>query len=161
MREPETTKPLDFAPEPVQCSAMYQTNSIFYIDQLGRPLMAGIAIEDPTSIVRHQGLIAYDQLGQQVVLENSFRFGGAVLIQPVMFNGGKQVKIVRVPRNLHESQAVIQRAWNDVVKQLKWTPLYNCQDFISNAYTGKVGSKTRDGIALGGLAAAALFAIVG
>ncbi|MGO8720430.1 MAG: hypothetical protein ACLQMO_14630 [Acidobacteriaceae bacterium] len=140
---------------------MYQVNSIFYTDQLGRPLMAGTAIEDSTSIVRHQGLIAYDELGQQVVLENSFRFGGAVLIQPVMFNGGKQVKIVRVPRNLYESQAIIQRAWNDVVKQVKWTPFYNCQDFISNAHTGKVGSKTRDGIVLGGLAAAALLAIVG
>jgi len=140
---------------------MYQTNSIFYTDQLGRPLMAGTAIEDPTSLVRHQGLIAYDEIGRQVVLENSFRFGGAVLIQAAMFNGGKQVKIVRAPRNLYESQAIIERAWNDVVKQVKWTPFYNCQDFISNAYTGKVGSKTRDGIVLGGLAAAAIFAIAG
>lgn len=140
---------------------MYQTNSILYTDQHGCPLMAGTAIEDPTSIVRHQGLITYDELGQQVLLENSFRFGGAVLIQPVMFNGGKQVRIVRMPRNLYESQAIIQRAWNDVAKQVKWTPFYNCQDFISNAYTGKVGSRTRDGIVLGGLAAAALFAIVG
>jgi len=140
---------------------MYQTNNILYTDQFGHPLMAGTAIEDPTSLVRHQGLIAYDELGQQVVLENSFRFSGAVLIQPVMFNGGKQVKIVRVPRNPYESQAIIQRAWNDVLKQVKWTPFYNCQDFISNAYTGKAGSKTRDSIVLGGLAAAALFAIAG
>jgi len=140
---------------------MYQRNGILYTDQHGCPLMAGTAIEDPTSTVRHQGLIAYDELGQQVVLENSFRFGGAVLIQPAMFNGAKPVKIVRLPRNLYESQAIIQRAWNDVVKQVKWTPFYNCQDFISNACTGKVGSKTRDGIVLGGLAAAALFAIVG
>jgi len=140
---------------------MYQINNIAYTDQLGRSLMAGTAVEDPTSIVRHQGLIAYDELGQQVMLENSFRFGGAVFIQPVMFNGGKEVKIVRVPRNFYEAQAIVQRAWNDVVKQVKWTPFYNCQDFISNAYTGKVGSKTRDGIVVGGLAAAALFAIVG
>jgi len=59
---------------------MYQTNSVLYTDQLGRPLMAGTAIEDPTSIVRHQGIIAYDELGQQVVLENSFRFAGAISI---------------------------------------------------------------------------------
>lgn len=133
---------------------MSQANRIVYIDQGGRPLMAGTAIEDSTSFVKHQGLIAYDQLGQQLVLENSLRFGRAVAIEPILFNGGKSVNIVRAPRSLLESQAIMQRAWRDVELGVKWTVFDNCQDFISRSYTGKNGSKTRDGVVLTGLAAA-------
>ena len=137
---------------------MFSPSQFFYPDPQGNPLPGGTAIEDSTSPVQHQGLIAW-RFGCQVVLENSFRHRGAVEISAFNFNGGKPVQVVRSPQNYFEAEMIVQRAWADVQNGVKWSPFYNCQDFISHAYTGRNGSKTRDGIVLGGLAAALLFAL--
>ncbi|MGD0569309.1 MAG: hypothetical protein ABSA78_12975 [Candidatus Sulfotelmatobacter sp.] len=129
-----------------------------YRDQQGQPLMGGTAIEDRTTLVHHQGIIAYRD-DVQIVLESSLRHGGAVEIPAIEFNGGKIVSIVRTPRSPAAADVIVQRAWGDVQRGVKWSLLNNCQDFVSRAYEGKNGSKTRDIVVVGGLAAAALIAL--
>jgi hypothetical protein len=136
---------------------MYQQNQFVYRDQQGRLLAEGTVIEDRTSFALHQGIIAYQSDGQQIVLQNSKRFGQAVATFSIEFNGGLQAWIVRVPKTPAEGAAVVQRAWSEVQRGVKWTGLDNCQDFVSRAYTGQNGSKTRN-VLLIGAAAALLFA---
>jgi hypothetical protein len=138
---------------------MASENQIVYVDQNGNPLMAGTAIEDRTSLIHHQGIVAYDGGFNQVVIENSFRHRRAVMIPSIAFNGGKNVAVVRTPTNRFQGEQIVQRAYADVVAGVKWTFLNNCQDLVTRAYEGKNGSKTRDFVVLGGLAAAALIAL--
>jgi len=124
-----------------------------YRDQFGFPLAGGTAIEDRTTLVRHQGIIAYCNWNQ-VIIENSFRHRQAVVIPSIEFNGGKTAWIIRQPNDQWHGEQIVQRANADVVAGVKWTLLNNCQDLVTRAYEGKNGSKTRDVVMLGGLAAA-------
>jgi hypothetical protein len=136
---------------------IYQQQFV-YRDPQGQPLAGGTAIEDRTTLFFHQGLIAYR--GElQIMLESSFRHGGAVEIPVMEFNNGKIAWIIRTPRDQRHGDQIIQRAWGDVQQGVRWSLLNNCQDFVSRAYDGKNGSKTRDVVILGGLAAAALIAL--
>jgi hypothetical protein len=138
---------------------MFYQPHLIYRDAQGQPLQGGTAIEDRSTLFFHQGLIAW-RGDVQIVLENSFRHRGAVEIPMMEFNGGKIVWIVRTPRNPMEAELIVQRAWNDVVNGVKWSLFNNCQDFVSRAYTGENGSKTRNAVFVGGLATAAVFAII-
>jgi hypothetical protein len=129
-----------------------------YLDQSGFPLAGGTAIEDRTTLVHHQGIIAYRD-DVQIVLESSFRHGGVVEIPSIEFNGGKIASVIRRPNDQWHGEQIIQKAWGDVLRGVRWSLLNNCQDFVSRAYDGKNGSKTRDAVVVGGLAVAALIAI--
>jgi hypothetical protein len=127
-----------------------------YCDQFGIPLAGGTAIEDRTTLIHHQAIIAY-RYGEQVVIENSFRHRQAVVIPSIQFNGGKIAWPVRRPNDQRHGEQIVQRACADVDAEVKWTPFNNCQDLVTRAYEGKNGSKTRN-IVLGGLAAVAVIA---
>lgn len=137
---------------------MIRQQQFVYRDQSGFPLAGGTAIEDRTTLVRHQGVIAYRN-GDQVVIENSFRHRQAVVIPSIGFNEGKIAWIIRTPNDQRHGEQIVQRAYADVVAEVKWTPFNNCQDLVTRAYEGKNGSNTRDAAVVGGLAVAALIAI--
>jgi hypothetical protein len=59
-----------------------------YCDQFGIPLAGGTAIEDRTTLIHHQAIIAY-RYGEQVVIENSFRHRQAVVIPSIQFKWGQ------------------------------------------------------------------------
>ncbi|MHB8216243.1 MAG: hypothetical protein ACYDDS_09205 [Candidatus Sulfotelmatobacter sp.] len=127
-----------------------------YRDQFGLPLAGGTAVEDRTSPIHHQGIVAYRNW-DQVVIENSFRNRQAVVIPSIQFNGGKIAWVIRTPNDQWHGEQIVQRAYADVVAEVKWTPFNNCQDLVTRAYEGKNGSKTRN-IVFGGLAAVAVIA---
>ena len=135
---------------------MIRQQQFVYRDQSGFPLAGGTAIEDRTTLIHHQALIAY-RYGEQVVIENSFRHRQAVVIPSIQFNGGKIAWPVRTPNDQRHGEQIVQRAYADVVAEVKWTVLNNCQDLVTRAYEGKNGSNTRN-IVLGGLAAVAVIA---
>jgi hypothetical protein len=135
---------------------MFYQEPFVYRDQFGFPLAGGTAIEDRTSPIQHQGIIAY-RSGDQVVIENSFRYRQAVVIPSIQFNGGKIAWVVRTPNDQRHGEQIVQRAYADVVAEVKWTPFNNCQDLVTRAYEGKNGSKTRN-LVVGALAAVAVIA---
>jgi hypothetical protein len=135
---------------------IYQEPFVYTDPQFGFPLAGGTAIEDCTSLSSHQAIIAY-RYGQQVVIENSFRYRHAVVIPSIQFNGGKMACVVRAPNDQWHGEQIVQRAYADVVAEVRWTPFNNCQDLVTRAYEGKNGSKTRNFV-LGGLAAVTVIA---
>jgi len=130
-------------------------------DQSNRPLAQATVVRVPSPI-NHVGIIAYDDLGQQIVLHNSKKRGYAAATSPDEFNDGNlQVVIDRPPASSVEGAEIVQRAWSDVQRGVRWSWFNNCQDFVNRAVQGRNGSPTRDlvfGLCALGVVAFAVFA---
>ena len=127
-----------------------------FVDEHGRLLPGGTALQDPCTL--HEGIVAYAQTGQQVMLHRSKKLGRSAMTLPDAFTDGScQIVRKRVPQSPAEGQDVVRRAWNDVQRGTPWTWFDNCQDFVNSAYTGRDGSPTRDFFVVGLLVAGFLF----
>jgi hypothetical protein len=111
-----------------------------YLDANQRPLPGGAALGfGPV----HQGILAYLENGQQVILNTSLKHGRPV-VSPVEEFNGVPVRLVRpLPKTWEDSMRIQQNAWNLVQAGAPWTIFNNCQDFVSLSVDGKPGSQTR------------------
>lgn len=120
-----------------------------FVDQFGVLFPEGTVLE-VVSLERHQGVVAYTAMAQQVIIHNSKKLGRAVISWPNDLSDGKHEVIVnRTPLSPSEGGRIVQSANADVQRGVRWTPFDNCQDLVSRATTGKNGSPTRN-ILLGG-----------
>jgi hypothetical protein len=128
-----------------------------FVDVNMNRLPQGEAIKFP-SLVRHEAIIAYDLYGQQVLLENSKKYGKPTVTNPEEYRG-IPFEISRTPSSPAHGIQIVERAYAEIQSEgTKWTPLNNCQDFVSRAYAGRSGSETRNFV-LGALALAGLVGI--
>jgi hypothetical protein len=117
-----------------------------YVDEYQRPLPGGTALGFGPI---HQGILAYLNTGEQVILNTSLKHGRPV-VSPVEEFNGVPVRVVRaVPKTWEDSVRIQQNAWNLLHAGAPWTVFNNCQDFVSMAYNGKPGSETRTLLGLG------------
>lgn len=128
----------------------------YFIDVHGNRLPQGTAIKFP-SVMRHEAIIAYDYYGQQVLLEKSKKYGKPTVTNPEEYRDIPS-EISRNPSSPAHGIRIVQQAYAEIQAGASpWTPLDNCQDFASCAYTGKSGSETRNFV----LGAVALLGLVG
>jgi hypothetical protein len=124
---------------------------MYFTDQVGNPLPAGAKVRVP-SLFNHTGIIAYTDVGQQVVLHNSKKRGHAAVTAPEELNNGNLPVVVDwLPQTPEEGARTVQRALEDVQRGVRWSWFDNCQDFVSRALKGQNGSPRRDYIFLTGL----------
>jgi hypothetical protein len=117
-----------------------------YVDESQRPLPGGTALGFGPI---HQGILAYLNTGEQVILNTSLKHGRPV-VSPVEEFNGIPVRVVRpLPKTWEDSVRIQQNAWKLVQAGVPWTVFNNCQDFVSMAYNGKPGSETRTLLGLG------------
>jgi hypothetical protein len=117
-----------------------------YVDECQRPLPGGTALGFGPI---HQGILAYLNTGEQVILNTSLKHGRPV-VSPVEEFNGVPARVVRpLPKTWEDSVRVQQNAWKLVQAGAPWTVFNNCQDFVSMAYNGKPGSETRTLLGLG------------
>jgi len=120
-------------------------------------LPQGMAIKFPP-VVNHEAIIAYDFYNQQVLLEKSKKYGKPTVTNPEEYRGIPFV-ISRNPSSPAHGIQIVERAYAEIQSGgTKWTPLDNCQDFVTRAYAGRNGSETRNFV-LGALALAGLVGI--
>ena len=120
-------------------------------------LPQGTAIKFP-SVANHEAIIAYDFYGQQVLLENSKKYGKPTVTNPEEYRG-IPFEISRSPSSPAHGPQIVERAYAEIQREeTKWTLLNNCQEFVSRAYVGRNGSDTRNFV-LGALALAGLVGI--
>jgi hypothetical protein len=120
-------------------------------------LPQGVAVKFP-SVANHEAIIAYDFYGQQVLLENSKKYGKPTVTNPEEYRG-IPFEISRRPSSTAHGVQIVERAYAEIQSEgTKWTLLNNCQDFVSRAYAGRNGSETRSFV-LGALALAGLVGI--
>ncbi|MFZ0586346.1 MAG: hypothetical protein WCF22_04840 [Candidatus Sulfotelmatobacter sp.] len=117
-----------------------------YLDAHQRPLPGGAALGfGPV----HQGILAYFDNGQQVILNTSLKHGRPVVSPLEEFNGVRPWLVRPLPNTWEDSIRIQQNAWNLVQAGAPWTIFNNCQDFVSMSYDGKPGSETRKLVAAG------------
>jgi hypothetical protein len=128
----------------------------YFCDANLNRLPQGTAIKFP-SMIRHEAIIAYDFYGQQVLLEKSKKYGKPTVTNPEEYRG-IPFEISRTPSSPAHGIQIVERAYAETQGGgTKWTPLDNCQDFVSRAYAGRNGSETRNFV----FAALALAGLVG
>jgi hypothetical protein len=126
----------------------------YFCDLKMNPLPQGTAVKFP-SVANHEAVIAYDFYGQQVLLENSKKYGKPAVTNPEEYRG-IPFEISRMPCSPAHGVQIVERAYAEIQSGgTKWTLLNNCQDFVSRAYAGRNGSDTRN-LVLGALALAGL-----
>jgi hypothetical protein len=118
-------------------------------------LSHGTVVEFPSQFF-HQAIVAYNVMGEQVLLEKTLLHGKPTITNPEAYRNVAYT-IARRPRSPQHAVAIINHALGEIEAGARWTIFDNCQDFVSRAYDGKGGSKTRT-ICLG---AAAILGFVG
>ncbi len=99
----------------------------------------------------HVGTVGYTPWDLQVVGHNSKQHGSVVITWPEGFNDGYIPFQYRLPPSVEHGKRVWQNVLTEAERGVLWTPLDNCQDFVSRVNTGQGHSPSRDAI-LGGLA---------
>ena len=80
-----------------------------YLDAYQRPLPGGAALGfGPV----HQGILAYLDNGQQVILNTSLKHGRPVVSSLEEFNGGRPRLVRPLPKTWEDSIRIQQNAWN-------------------------------------------------
>jgi len=110
-------------------------------DEHSNPLPEGTVVEFPSQLY-HQAIVAYTVWGEQVLLENTRLHGKATVTNPVAYRG-VQHKIARRPSSAEHAARIVNHAVSEIQAGRRWTVFDNCQDFVSRAYDGRNGSKTR------------------
>jgi hypothetical protein len=118
-------------------------------------LPQGTVVEFPTQFF-HQAIIAYTHWGQQVLLEKTLLHGKPTVTSTEDYRGVRY-RVARYPNSSEHGVRIIRHALAEIETGKRWTIFDNCQDFVSRAYDGKNGSKTRDFCVLG----AAVLGLVG
>lgn len=112
-------------------------------------LAQGTVVEFPSQF-NHQAMIAYNVFGEQVLLEKTLLHGKPTITSTEAYRGVAYV-IARYPRSPQHGVRIVRHAVAEIETGRPWTIFDNCQDFVSRAYDGKSGSKTRT-FCLGALA---------
>jgi hypothetical protein len=127
-----------------------------FVDARGVRLPRGTAIKFP-SLFDHEAIIDYGWNGDQVLLEKSKQHRKPVLASPAQYIG-YQFVISRMPISQDHGRRIVEHAYGEIQVGAAWTPLDNCQDFVSRAYGAPTGgSVTRNFL----LAVFAVFGLVG
>ena len=124
-------------------------------DENGNLPPEGTVVEFPSQF-DHQAIIAYTEWGEQVLLEKTLLRGGPTVTNPEEYRGVTHV-IARRPNSQQHGVLIVRRSIAEVEAGKPWTIFDNCQDFVSRAYDGKSGSKTRSAC----FGVAALLGLVG
>jgi hypothetical protein len=112
------------------------------VDANGYLLSQGTAIEFPT-IFNHEAIIGYAWNGRQVLLEKSKKHRRPAITDPSEYQGALY-RISRSPQSPQHGYNIVQHAYAEVQAGGPWTLLDNCQDFVTRAYEGRNGSKSRN-----------------
>jgi len=111
----------------------------------GQPWSRGTAIA-LLPFPQHSGFIDYTTDGRQIMVHKSKQHG-AVATWPSEFNPlGCAYRVVRIPANEQEAEKWLRSAYAAVARRDPWNGMDNCQDFISQAMDGRIGSPTRNGL---------------
>jgi hypothetical protein len=133
-----------------------------FVNEYGYGLPQGTVLRVPT-LFDHEGIVAYDWNGQQVIIHNSKKRGVAAVTTPEEFNENvHRVVVVRIPATQQLGEIVVQRALQAAQVPARWNVLNNnCQDFVSRAYGAPNGSMTRNVVVGLVLAGGLLWALAG
>ena len=88
-------------------------------------------------------IIDYAWNGEQVLLEQSKQHKKPRVASSEEYCDTPFV-ISRVPTSPEHGLRIVQHAYAEIQAGAPWTAFDNCQDFVSRAYTGRNGSKTRN-----------------